>query len=197
MLHANKLTQQAAGRPAAVAPRVRSGRRSAVQAFAVVAGERPAQAQYQRPDDTGRCAWGLTNALVSLWERCGGGAPDQVQHAAPGRGADLHASRRYGTFGGRYVPETLIPALDELQAEYAKAQQDPTFKVTSRASPHHTLCQLGGGGEVTGHTSAHGPGEQHSGTHGEAAWLTCAMLITPASGQCAMGKRAAGAAVIS
>ncbi len=36
---------------------------------------------------------------------------------------------RYGTFGGRYVPETLIPALDELQAEYTKAMADPKFKV--------------------------------------------------------------------
>jgi tryptophan synthase beta chain len=34
---------------------------------------------------------------------------------------------RFGAFGGRYVPETLIPALDELEAEYAKAQRDPTF----------------------------------------------------------------------
>ena len=25
---------------------------------------------------------------------------------------------RFGAFGGRYVPETLIPALDELEAEY-------------------------------------------------------------------------------
>jgi tryptophan synthase beta chain len=34
---------------------------------------------------------------------------------------------RFGAFGGRYVPETLIPALDELEVEYAKAQRDPTF----------------------------------------------------------------------
>lgn len=33
----------------------------------------------------------------------------------------------FGKFGGRYVPETLIPALDELTAEYAKAQNDPSF----------------------------------------------------------------------
>lgn len=36
---------------------------------------------------------------------------------------------RYGRFGGRYVPETLIVALDELEAEYAKARQDPAFQV--------------------------------------------------------------------
>jgi tryptophan synthase beta chain len=34
---------------------------------------------------------------------------------------------RFGAFGGRYVPETLIPALDELEAEYASAQRDESF----------------------------------------------------------------------
>jgi tryptophan synthase beta chain len=33
----------------------------------------------------------------------------------------------FGAFGGRYVPETLIPALDELEAAYAAAQVDPGF----------------------------------------------------------------------
>ncbi len=35
---------------------------------------------------------------------------------------------RFGAFGGRYVPETLIPALDELEAEYAAAQRDESFR---------------------------------------------------------------------
>ena len=34
---------------------------------------------------------------------------------------------RYGRYGGRYVPETLIPALDELEAAYNDAKQDPEF----------------------------------------------------------------------
>lgn len=38
------------------------------------------------------------------------------------------AAGRFGAFGGRYVPETLTRALDELTAEYAKAQQDPAFQ---------------------------------------------------------------------
>ena len=33
----------------------------------------------------------------------------------------------YGTFGGKYVPETLIPALEELETVYREAQQDPEF----------------------------------------------------------------------
>lgn len=35
---------------------------------------------------------------------------------------------RFGAFGGRYVPETLIPALDELEAEFEKAWGDQPFR---------------------------------------------------------------------
>src|SRR5262245_34766538 len=34
----------------------------------------------------------------------------------------------YGEFGGRFVPETLIPALDELTAAYREAMADPEFQ---------------------------------------------------------------------
>lgn len=34
---------------------------------------------------------------------------------------------RYGRFGGQYVPETLMFALEELEAGYAAARADPTF----------------------------------------------------------------------
>jgi tryptophan synthase beta chain len=33
----------------------------------------------------------------------------------------------YGEYGGRYVPETLVPALDELEAGWRDAQADPGF----------------------------------------------------------------------
>ena len=36
-------------------------------------------------------------------------------------------SHRFGAFGGRYVPETLIPALDELEAAFDAALTDATF----------------------------------------------------------------------
>jgi tryptophan synthase beta chain len=38
------------------------------------------------------------------------------------------ARDRFGPFGGRYVPETLIPALDELDAAYRAALGDPAFR---------------------------------------------------------------------
>jgi tryptophan synthase beta chain len=34
---------------------------------------------------------------------------------------------RFGTFGGRYVPETLMPALDDLEAALAEAMKDSDF----------------------------------------------------------------------
>jgi tryptophan synthase beta chain len=37
------------------------------------------------------------------------------------------AKGRFGDFGGRYVPETLTYALDQLAAEYERAVEDPAF----------------------------------------------------------------------
>jgi tryptophan synthase beta subunit len=37
-------------------------------------------------------------------------------------------SGRFGPFGGRYVAETLVPALDELEAAYAEARADAAFE---------------------------------------------------------------------
>ncbi|MFH1007699.1 MAG: tryptophan synthase subunit beta [Candidatus Latescibacterota bacterium] len=34
----------------------------------------------------------------------------------------------FGMYGGRFVPETLMPALEELDAAYAQARQDPAFE---------------------------------------------------------------------
>ena len=47
--------------------------------------------------------------------------------APPATGKD-----RFGAFGGRYVPETLIPALDELDAAYDDAAKDPAFQAAVR-----------------------------------------------------------------
>ncbi|GMR13677.1 MAG: tryptophan synthase subunit beta [Gemmatimonadota bacterium] len=48
-------------------------------------------------------------------------SPDQTMEAS------AQADDRFGAFGGRYVPETLIAALDELTAAYAAARQDDAF----------------------------------------------------------------------
>jgi len=36
---------------------------------------------------------------------------------------------RFGVYGGRYVPETLVAALDELEREYSAAKSDAAFQV--------------------------------------------------------------------
>jgi tryptophan synthase beta chain len=35
---------------------------------------------------------------------------------------------RFGPYGGRYVPETLMAALEELEREYQKAKRDKNFR---------------------------------------------------------------------
>jgi tryptophan synthase beta chain len=35
---------------------------------------------------------------------------------------------RFGAYGGRFVPETLVPALDELEAAWRAAREDPAFR---------------------------------------------------------------------
>jgi tryptophan synthase beta chain len=46
----------------------------------------------------------------------------------PRPGALPDARGRFGEFGGRYVPETLMPALAELEVVYAEARADPGFR---------------------------------------------------------------------
>jgi len=80
---------------------------------------------------------------------------------------------RFGEFGGRYVPETLTRALDELAAEYDRARQDPAFQAelddlfrnyVGRPSPLYHAVRLSkhcGGAQIylkredLNHTGAH------------------------------------------
>ena len=49
-------------------------------------------------------------------------------------------TRTFGAYGGRYVPETLIPALDELEAGWQEARKDEAF----RAELHDLLTTYAG-----------------------------------------------------
>jgi tryptophan synthase beta chain len=87
--------------------------------------------------------------------------------------ATVIAETRFGRFGGRYVPETLIAALDELRAAYAAAAEDGSFwselgdlwrDYVGRPTPLYRARRLGervGGVEVylkredLNHTGAH------------------------------------------
>jgi tryptophan synthase beta chain len=52
-------------------------------------------------------------------------AADLAGNGAYGNDPDVHG--KFGIFGGRYVPEALIPALDEVAAVYEKAKNDAEF----------------------------------------------------------------------
>ena len=83
------------------------------------------------------------------------------------------AAGRFGDFGGRYVPETLIHALDQLAVEYEKAQADESFQAAlsdlfgayvGRPSPLYfakRLTEAAGGAKIylkredLNHTGAH------------------------------------------
>jgi tryptophan synthase beta chain len=44
---------------------------------------------------------------------------------------------RFGAYGGRYVPETLMAALEELEVAYAEAKDDPAFQAELDDLLHH------------------------------------------------------------
>jgi len=84
----------------------------------------------------------------------------------------IAAAQRFGDFGGRYVPETLVQALNELTACYEEAKSDPTFQAefesffeyVGRPSRMHLaerLSALVGGAKIwlkredLNHTGAH------------------------------------------
>ena len=53
----------------------------------------------------------------------------------PAEWPDAHG--RFGRFGGQYAPETLMPALDELEAAYRQARHDPAFLAEIGALRRH------------------------------------------------------------
>ncbi|HET7316316.1 MAG TPA: tryptophan synthase subunit beta, partial [Sphingomicrobium sp.] len=45
----------------------------------------------------------------------------------------MRLSGRFGRFGGTYVPEILVPALEQLEAAFLDAQADPEFEAELNA----------------------------------------------------------------
>ena len=93
-----------------------------------------------------------------------------------GRGSDQampNAEGRFGAFGGRFVPETLMGALEELESEYRRLKEDPGFQTelssllnnyAGRPTPLYFAANLtrhAGGGRIylkredLAHTGAH------------------------------------------
>ena len=87
--------------------------------------------------------------------------------------ADATATQRFGPYGGRYVPETLVHALDELTEAYAAARLDAEFRSSlaallkdfaGRPTPLYHACRLG---QAAGHASVYLKREDlnHTGAH--------------------------------
>ncbi|MBM4185245.1 MAG: tryptophan synthase subunit beta [Gemmatimonadetes bacterium] len=83
------------------------------------------------------------------------------------------ARQRFGPYGGRYVPETLVHALDELTEAYEAARIDPAFQAAltdllqnfaGRPSPLYRARRLG---EAAGHPAVYLKREDlnHTGAH--------------------------------
>ena len=81
------------------------------------------------------------------------GSPDRPKHGPDALG-------RFGSFGGRFVPETLMDALNQLAAAYEQAKLDPAFQArlddylkhyVGRPSPlfhAQRLTKYAGGAEI-------------------------------------------------
>jgi tryptophan synthase beta chain len=95
-------------------------------------------------------------------------------------------AHRFGPYGGQYVPETLMPALDELEAEWTAAREDPGFKAeldgllrdyVGRPSPLYRARRLS---ETLGHdVYLKREDLNHTGAH----------KINNALGQCLLAQR--------
>src|SRR5579864_798901 len=55
-------------------------------------------------------------------------APGSGAHAMPSLSAVPDSHGRFGPYGGQYVPETLMFALEQLEAAYAEAREDRQFQ---------------------------------------------------------------------
>ncbi|MGB8021101.1 MAG: tryptophan synthase subunit beta [Candidatus Nanopelagicales bacterium] len=84
------------------------------------------------------------------------------------------ARGHFGVFGGRFVPEALVAALDELTAAYEAAKRDPRFlaeldhlarSYTGRPTPITEVPRFAAAGGVAGHLVLKREDLNHTGSH--------------------------------
>ena len=54
----------------------------------------------------------------------------------------------FGIYGGRFVPETLMPLILDLEKEYEKAKSDPAFKAHALGLPNEQAIARARGSDV-------------------------------------------------
>jgi tryptophan synthase beta chain len=106
--------------------------------------------------------------------------------AAPAASLEIDGRDRFGAFGGRYVPETLIPALDALDIALDEAMADPAF-----VAEYHQLLT-----EFVGRPTAMTPAPRLSQLVGAPVWFkredlnhTGAHKINNTVGQALLARR--------
>ncbi len=92
----------------------------------------------------------------------------------PGTSSTPDATGHFGVFGGRFVPEALIAALDELTAAYAAARVDPAFLAeldhlartyTGRPTPITEVPRFAAAGGVSARIVLKREDLNHTGSH--------------------------------
>ncbi len=94
-----------------------------------------------RPENVAAAVRAARPALVdaaSGLERDGESDPARIgsfvrnARREPAGGDRVDRNGRFGRFGGRFVPETLMPALEELEAAWNAARRDPAYRAELR-----------------------------------------------------------------
>ena len=114
---------------------------AAVAETAEVEADQPAGADAPPPADAPRearapreaCAPGETEATAEVAARSlSRRSRHRRRHERP-----LAIEHRFGPYGGQYVPETLMPALTELEEAWVQARVDPEFQARFRDLLHN------------------------------------------------------------
>src|SRR6476620_3083484 len=82
-------------------------------AGAATSGARDERSE-ERDHRTGAATSGARDERSEERDHCAESEPDETGH--------------FGPYGGRFVPEALVPALDQLTEVYAEARSDPSFQ---------------------------------------------------------------------
>src|SRR5690606_32654451 len=100
-----------------IACALRSPRPAPLRTSSILDTRQRALAASPGPIDREPCVSASDRLRSGCWRRA----------AARGRTDRVRLETRFGEFGGVFVPELLLPALEELEAGFLAAQQDPEF----------------------------------------------------------------------
>src|SRR5262249_18864711 len=77
--------------------------------------------------DNALCLLDDNGPSIDLSWRIAAAMPVTIEPGTPARQVP-DSLGRFGAFGGRFVPETLMDSVNRLAEEYSRARQDPAFQ---------------------------------------------------------------------